>query len=205
MSQLKFVYFDVGGVLLRDYSASNKWEEMRRGLGITPDQDLIFNQIWQKYHARMCLDCDIDSVFPEIKKAIGLSTPDNYSLLDDFVHRFEQNPSIWPVAELAKQKFKVGLLTNMYPRMFSKIVQQGLLPEIAWDVVIDSSAVGMQKPNPEIFALAEAKACMLPGEILFVENSEANLKPAQVRGWQTLLYDFGQPEKSSQKVRELLV
>ena len=42
MSKISFVYFDVGGVILLDYSGTNKWVEMQRGLGINPELDAKF-------------------------------------------------------------------------------------------------------------------------------------------------------------------
>ena len=42
MPDIKFIYFDIGGVLLLDFSKTNKWLEMRRDLGISPDLDSQF-------------------------------------------------------------------------------------------------------------------------------------------------------------------
>jgi|TARA_Y100000310_G_C20153683_1_gene565933 hypothetical protein len=36
----RFIYFDVGGVVIRDFSGTNKWEELRRSIGIKPEQDI---------------------------------------------------------------------------------------------------------------------------------------------------------------------
>lgn len=57
-----------------------------------------------------------------------------------------------------------------------------------FDHVIDSSEVGMRKPEDRIYALTE-KTLGLPGEALFfVDDLGMNLKPARARGWQTLKY-----------------
>ena len=62
-----------------------------------------------------------------------------------------------------------------------------------FDFVIDSSEVGMRKPEERIYALTE-ETIGLPGEALFfVDDLGMNLKPARARGWQTLKYeDTGQ-------------
>jgi putative hydrolase of the HAD superfamily len=57
-----------------------------------------------------------------------------------------------------------------------------------FDHVIDSSEVGMRKPEEGIYALTE-ETLGLPGEALFfVDDLGMNLKPARARGWQTLKY-----------------
>ena len=95
---------------------------------------------------------------------------------------------------------RIGLLTNMYPGMFSAIKKRGILPDIEWDAIVDSGIVGLQKPDPRIFELAEQKAGAKGKEILFVENSPGNIIAASDYGWQTFLYDSAAPEESSRKL-----
>ena len=60
--------------------------------------------------------------------------------------------------------------------------------EALFDVVIDSSEVGMRKPEERIYALTEKEAGV-PGEgLFFLDDLGMNLKPARNRGWQTLKY-----------------
>ncbi|PIY80694.1 MAG: hypothetical protein COY80_01520 [Candidatus Pacebacteria bacterium CG_4_10_14_0_8_um_filter_42_14] len=204
MGDIKFVYFDVGGVLLKDYSGSNKWVEMRRDLGVTEDLDKKFEFVWNKYRSKICIDRDVDTLIPEFEEATGLSFPENHSILADFVNRFELNLSIWPIVKQIANKYKVGLLTNMYPRMLSLIQEKKLVPDLAWDVVVDSSLVGYQKPETEIFLLAEKLAKVEPNQIFFVENSKEHTEAAEKRGWKTLLYDPKDPQTSNSALLELL-
>ncbi|MEN8252938.1 MAG: hypothetical protein ABFQ62_01000 [Patescibacteria group bacterium] len=130
MKNIKFIYFDVGGVLLLDYSGTNKWVEMRRDLGITADLDKKFAQVWKKYESRICIDYDADQMVSEIEKATGVEWPKDYSLLEDFVNRFEINNSIWSIVDKVKEKYRIGLFTNQYPRMLSLIKSKNLIPNI---------------------------------------------------------------------------
>ncbi len=202
--QPKFIYFDVGGVLLLDFSGTNKWIEMRRALGVTAEKDAAFDKLWGKYHQRICLDYPVDNFISELERELGLVIPKNYSMLADFVHRFTLNTSIWPVVEKVSQKYRVGLLTNMYPGMLALIQQQNLISPISWDVVVDSSKVGYQKPDKEIFVLAKKLAGVKPAEILFIDNTAEHLEAAQKRGWQTLWYDTTKAEESNQQLIKTL-
>ncbi len=204
MSKISFVYFDVGGVVLLDYSGTNKWVEMRRGLGLTPELDPQFDIIWNKHREQICIDYDIENLVPQLRQ-IGLRIPNDYSMLQDFVSRYDPNPSIWPVITYAQSKVKTGLLTNMYPRLLSTIfARQDLRVDQGWDVIVDSSVVGAQKPDPKIFEIAAKMANMMPSKILFVENSLEHVNAAKQCGWQTFLYDHTKPSKSSQDLRDFL-
>jgi FMN phosphatase YigB (HAD superfamily) len=202
--QPKFIYFDVGGVLLLDFSGTNRWVEMKRDLGVTESTDKIFDQLWQEHRARICLDYPVDKFIVELKKELSLNIPADYSMLADFVNRFSLNTSIWPIAEQASKKYQVGLLTNMYPGMLDLIQQQNLIPPVSWDGIVDSSKVGYQKPDSGIYILAEKLAKVKPAEIMFIDNTAEHLVAARKRGWQTLWYDSTNPEKSSQQIIEAL-
>lgn len=204
MDEIKFLYFDVGGVSIIDFSGNNKWEEMIRSFGVTDENKKHFDLVWGKYENRLCTDCDIDTIVPEFRQVKGISMPEEYSMLTDFVQRFERNHSIMPVIENAKGKYRVGLLTNMYPRMLEAIKEYGLLPELEWDAIIDSSVVGHQKPDPHIYEIAEKMAGVKPEEIFFIDNSNQNIQMAQERGWNTFLYDPQKPEESSRHLAESL-
>lgn len=183
---IKFVYFDVGGVLIKDFSKTDKWNELKIDLKINdPNFDVWFDDL-------------------EAKLLIGKASFENTKLtLNDFVSRFEMNPSIWPIVKEIKKKYRVGLLTGMYSGMLDAIFKSGVMPEIEWDVIVDSSVFGFKKPNIEIYKIAEEKAGFLGEEILFVDNTKKNLETAQSLGWQTFLYDSSDYVGSTEKLRTL--
>ncbi|MBT3249329.1 MAG: HAD-IA family hydrolase [Candidatus Pacebacteria bacterium] len=204
MNKIKFVYFDVGGVLIVDFTNNNKWTEMKKDLGVNIKTEKAFDSIWKKYRRKLCVGFDIDTIIPEFENETGLKFPNGYSMLEDFVNRFEQNPSIWPAINLAKKNYKAGLLTNMYPRMLDLIKKNELFPDIDWDVIIDSSLVGSKKPDDQIFEIAEEKSGVKPEEILFIDNLLHNTQAAEKRGWQAYTYDDQNPHKSSKELLDIL-
>ena len=115
-----------------------------------------------------------------------------------FVNRFKLIPPIWPVIEEIHKNLPVGLLTNAYPNMLNEILKKKLLKPFKWDVIIDSSVVGVSKPDLKIYKLAETESGFKGSEILFVENSQKNIDGAKECGWKTFLYDPANPEKSSE-------
>jgi len=136
---ISFIYFDVGGVVINDCKGNDKWEKMKRDLGIKPEDDKEFDEFYDKYEKDVCLGKDIDTIIPLIEKKFHIVFPVSYSMLADFINRFEKNIYIQPVIDRIKQDCLIGLLTNMYPKMFSMMTKKGIMPEANWDVVIDSS------------------------------------------------------------------
>lgn len=186
---IKFIYFDVGGVVIKDFSGTNKWNELKNGMGIKPNQEGEFDEIFDKYEPEVCIGRDVETLVPLLQEKLSLNLPPTYSFLLDFVNRFERNKTIWPTIDRLKQKYKVGLLTNMYPNMLNQIYKAGLMPDVKWDVVIDSSIEKVRKPQDEIFQLAQDRSGFSGQEILFVENGKKHIDAASKFGWQTLLYD----------------
>lgn len=200
---IPFVYFDLGGVVDLDFSKTDKWEKLKREWGITLDKDEEFEKFWDSFESEACTGRNIEELLPILKEKYNFNPPLGYSiLLDGFVNRFEINKFIWPVIDKIRKYCKVGLLTNMYSRMYEEIKKRRIIPDINWDAIIDSSVEGVQKPDPAIFKLAEEKAGVKGNKILFVENSPGHIKVALSFGWQTFLYDPSNSEKSG---RELLV
>lgn len=187
---IKFVYFDLGGVVNKDFSASNKWEIMKNDFGVnTPE----FESWFDIKEGELC----------EGKVSFDLHYKNKVITLNDFVSRFEKNETIWPVIKDFRSKYKIGLLTNMYPGMLEAIFKSGVMPEIEWDVIVDSSVFGFKKPNIEIYEIAEEKSGFSGEEILFIDNTNKNLDTANTLGWKTHLYDSSDYVLSTQKLRTL--
>lgn len=202
---IKFIYFDVGGVVIKDFSGTNKWEDLKLELGIPSDKSQEFEDIYDLYQDEINTTREIDSLIPIYKEKFGIKIPENYSfLLDGFIKRFEKNEGIWPIIEVAKKKYKIGLLTNMYPGMLDEIKKAGLLPDVVFDQIIDSSVEKIQKPYEEVFKLAQRRSGFKAEEILFIDNSKKHLESPKKLGWKTYWYDSSDIEKSNKELFDLI-
>lgn len=85
------------------------------------------------------------------------------------------------VRRLATSGLGVGLLTNNVAE-WEPLWRPGL-PEDLFEVIIDSSAVGHRKPDPEIYQLGlEALGGLDPASVLFVDDFEWNVEGAIAAG-----------------------
>lgn len=200
---ISFVYFDLGGVVVLDFSGTDKWVQLKKELGISAEKDREFEAFWDKYEPKVNTGRDVETLLPLIKRRFDSKLPEGYSfLIDGFVNRFEINKSIWPVISKIHKQCGIGLLTNMYPHMFEAVRKRGIMPKIKWDVIIDSSKEGIAKPDLRIFKLAEQRAGFTGREVLFVDNSRTHVDATNAFGWQTFLYNSARPEESSRRLIE---
>jgi putative hydrolase of the HAD superfamily len=195
----------LGGVVALDFSCTDGWAQLKRELKIPVEKYGKFEAFWDAHEPEVCAGKDVESLMPLLKKEFGSEMPKGYSLLrDGFVSRFKPNEHILPVIEKARKARQVGLLTNMYPGMLDEIMRRGIAPKDGWNAVVDSSVVGAQKPEPEIFRIAEGAAKVRGGSILFIDNSVKNVDAAKRFGWETFLYDPNHAAESSKSLSALL-
>ena len=88
-----------------------------------------------------------------------------------------------PVLARLASRFRLGVVSNSYGNM-PALVEDGELGPFS--VVIDSSLVGLRKPDPEIYAFAARALGLPPGRILHVGDSwERDVAAAAAAGMQT--------------------
>lgn len=90
---------------------------------------------------------------------------------------------------LRAEGFKVGLVTNNVKE--GSATWRALIPvDELFDVVIDSSEVGMRKPNPAIYLHAlELLGVTDPATAVFLDDAAGNVEGARRAGLQAILVD----------------
>lgn len=81
-------------------------------------------------------------------------------------------------------RMKTGLLTNNVVGMDPSGAIADVLEH--FDVVIESSVVGLRKPDPAFYELACERLAIEPSEAVFLDDLGINLKPARALGMQTI-------------------
>lgn len=91
------------------------------------------------------------------------------------------------VSRLRERGLRVGALTNNWVREDAGAGPHRLRPH--FDVVIESQAVGLRKPDPRIYELACRELGVAPPETAFLDDIGLNLKPARALGMHTIKVD----------------
>lgn len=197
MSKITFVYFDVGGVAIKDFSDTNKWDLMFEEL-LFGDKATRAKELYNAHDNDICLGkMRVDDLIPIYSNELGLTFPPDFDFLQNFVNRFDKNDGMQKIITELTGKVKTGLLTDMYLGMLDRIKANNLLPSAKWDVIVDSSVEKVRKPMPEIYELAQKKAGVPGEEILFIDNRQKNLDGAINAGWQTYLYNSANYDQSN--------
>lgn len=194
---VKFVYFDINGCLISHHSAFTRIaEDCGRGV----EQ---IEYIYWKYNDAVCKG---EMKVKELDLILGkeLDLPD-FSWKDYYLSTVKPIKPLQDLIITLEKDFRVGLLSNVMEGLVESLFDSGKLPKLPYDQIIDSSKVGLIKPDKDIFELATKAVGVEPNEILFIDDTRTNLSAASQIGWRTLLFDPYDAEVSVQNIREALV
>ncbi len=81
---------------------------------------------------------------------------------------------------------KVVAVSNADFTLNRNLAKNRLMP--LFDAIVNSSCVGIAKPDPGIYEIALNRAACPPTECLFIDDKERNIPPAHALGILTLVY-----------------
>jgi glucose-1-phosphatase len=193
-SKIKFVYFDCGGVLFRFKSGL---QDIASKVGLSYAE---CEKIWLEMDDSICRgETDPQELWKRIKQVSGYTGKD-IDFVPFWVDHFEPIPETHQLIRDLSKNYKTGLLTNIYPGIYELALQQGKIPNISYDQVIQSCEVGKIKPDPAVYKLAQQKAAVRPEEILFIDDSQKYLASATDLGWNTFKFDTENVSESVEKL-----
>jgi epoxide hydrolase-like predicted phosphatase len=108
------------------------------------------------------------------------------------------------VRALRAQGYRTGLVTNNVKEASSE--WRKLLPvDVLFEVIVDSSEVGMRKPNPAIFLHAlELLGGIEPAAAVFLDDAAGNVAGARRAGLHAMLVDPADPAPALVELDALL-
>jgi HAD superfamily hydrolase (TIGR01509 family) len=195
-SGVSFIYFDVNGCLVR--ASQRAFVRLAEETGNLPDvvETTYLHYSDEADRGRMTMS-EFDTYLAERLHA----------LVDWRKIYLESVEMVTPMHELirwAGERYKVGLLTNSKPGMIPALREAGLLPDIEYDVIVDSSEVRAIKPENGIYQRAQEWAGVPPEEILFIDDTRTNLFPAEALGWHVMQFDGYDVDASTAAIRASL-
>ncbi len=193
-SGVRFVFFDVNGCLVRFYHKA--FAQIANDYGVPPD---LVEMAFLHYNADVCRGSlsmrDFNQIFAK-RLGIPLINWGKY-----YLSSVESMPGMDKVVAWASQNYRVGLLTNIMPGQLKELRNSGIIPDLEYDVIVDSSETGLIKPEPEIFELAQRKAGLPANELLLIDDTRENIAQAESLGWHVLWFDYAQPDESVEQIR----
>lgn len=196
-SGASFIYFDVNGCLVLYYQRA--FAEIAKDTNAPIDA--VETAYWH-YNDEVCrgelTEAEFNARFAE---RLGV---DDIDWLKYYLEAIEPVEEMHEVVRWAAENYKVGLLTNIMPGLINRLKQSNILPNINYDAVVDSSEIGITKPDAKIFEIATGLAGCPPQEILFIDDLRTNLTAAEKQGWNILSFDDARPAESAAYIRQAL-
>lgn len=196
-SGIRFVYFDINGCLVHFFHRA--FSRLAEETGVPADS--IETTFWT-YNDAVCRgEITMDEFNRICAERTGISAMDWEAY---YLESVEPVEGMADVVRWVAEHYRIGLLTNIMPGFILAMRARGLLPDVEYDVIIDSSEVKHIKPEPEIFQLATERSAVSPQEILFIDDSRSNMIAAEKFGWHVLWCDDYHPEETIGRIRQAL-
>ena len=196
-SGISFVYFDINGCLVRFFHQA--FSRLAHETGVPVDQ--IETTFWH-YNDEVCRgDMTLAEFNVAFAKRLNVSSIDWQSYYLDAVEPISEMQTFLP---WAAEHYKIGLLSNIMPGLIEALQVAGKIPTLPYDSVVDSSVVKAIKPEANIYQIAQAQAKVPVEQILFVDDTRANLMAAEKLGWHVMWFDDYRPAESVEHIRQAL-
>lgn len=173
---VKFVYFDLHQVLINSLQGMLPFLAEQTGQPLPRVEDLFM-----RFDRDLCLGKvsleQFNRVLSRELGTLGLKQEELYA------RQVEADTAMMEILELAGRGCGVGLLTNAFPSNVAALIERRIFPR-EFDVVVDSSVVGMMKPEKEIYEYAQRQADVPAHQILLIDDRHINIVGAEACGWQ---------------------
>jgi FMN phosphatase YigB (HAD superfamily)/DNA-binding XRE family transcriptional regulator len=196
-SGVRFVFFDVHGTLVHFYN--------RAFTNISADAHMPVDMVETFFWRHNDVLCTGQMNLQEFNKLLA----HDYGLADFDWHKYYMD-TIEPIAETNElidwvaKNYEIGILSNSMPNLVQELLDQKLVPNPKYTVIVESCKVGAVKPDRQIYETAQQLASVEANEILMVDNERPYLTAADKLGWQVVWFDELNPEDSIARVKAAL-
>lgn len=178
---IKMVLFDFGGVL----TESGRKGFIAQTLGQLYDQDPTTMEIGDLHALFRRGQANDDVLFETLNRRYGKHVTKEMFL--DVVHEsFIPAAEVYKLAEsLRNHGIKTGILSNIFNMNVTVLREEGWYK--GFDPVILSCEEGYAKPDKEFYDIAVERSGVAPEEILFIDDQQKCMPPAEAMGMHTLI------------------
>ena len=175
----KAVIFDWGGVLMRteDDSGRRKWEQ-RLGLPLyAVDRIVHGSRSWKLAQLGAVTD---EAYWADVGRQLGIEGETLREFRRDYFSGDVLDQELIGLIRRLRPRFKTALLSNASPFLATELEEYGVAD--AFDVIVISGVVGVQKPDQAIYHIVLDRLGVAPEEAVFVDDFADNVRAAQELG-----------------------
>ena len=189
---IEAVVFDFGGVIITPITNKIQVLADRHGIDLMTMLEVVMgprhestDHPWHRSERGEIWAYEVqDLLGPAAAKAGIELVGDEISVLMDGMTYDYVAASLDMIAKVAASDLKLGLLTNLN-RDFRPTLEAEMDLSV-FDAVIDSAVEGTRKPEPRIYEIVEERLGVSGDSIVYLDDFDHNLGPAQARGWTTI-------------------
>lgn len=200
MSEIKVVFWDLGGVLVRteDRSKREQWEQR---LGMEPRQldRLIFGGEMGRKAALG--QASVEEVWESVRQELDLSPDEREQLARDFWQGDDLDEELVAFIRGLRARFQTGLISNAWLEL-RELLEGHWHIDDAFDDLVISAEVGLVKPDPAIYKLALERLNVEADQAVFVDDFTQNIAAAADVGMHAV--HFTDPEQAVMNVNQLI-
>jgi putative hydrolase of the HAD superfamily len=187
---IKAVLWDFGGVILSSpFESFNRYEEangLPRDFIRTVNATNPHTNAWARLERNEITPDQFDEEFAAESEAMGHRVPgaDVLALLAGDV----RDEMVSLLDELKQRGYLLACLTNNVGGSHASSERADIISAIMarFDVIVESSKVGVRKPEESFYEMACKLLGVEPRECIFLDDLGVNLKPAAAMGMQTI-------------------
>jgi putative hydrolase of the HAD superfamily len=204
---IRSVMFDFGGVITDSpFDAFQRYEE-EQGLAVgtirTINSTNPHDNAWAQLERGDVDMAEFCRLFEGEALALGHRV-DAAAVMAGLVG--EVRPAMVEAVRRCAAQFKTACLTNNFV-LSSTADQAAARPDIAeiyalFDLVLESSKVGVRKPDPRFYQMACEMLTVAPHEVVYLDDLGINLKPARAMGMHTI--KVAAPEEAIEALSSIL-
>ncbi len=180
------IIFDYDGVMTASADRVRQYAAAAEALGLTTEelyQRLWESENWQRVKRGHITDSDF---WRGMLPAFGLEADDWPTGPLAFLVQETLDPIMVGLVQRLRGRYQLALLSNATPAYETRWRSFGLYD--LFEIVINSAAVGLAKPDPEIYHLALERLGRQPGECLFIDDKPRNTAAAEALGIASIVF-----------------
>lgn len=193
---VSFVYFDVNDTLIR--AAQRGFSILAEQTGVLPD---VIERIFWHYNEPLNRGTmSMDDFNKTLSERVG--APVDWR--EAYLAAAEPIQPMCEILRWAAEHYRVGLITNTLPGLIGGLRERQVLPDVPYAAILDSSELGICKPDPAIFQQAAERAGVSPDELLLIDDTRDSVIAAEAQGWHVALFDGYRADESADRIRAIL-
>jgi epoxide hydrolase-like predicted phosphatase len=196
---IRAVFFDFGGVIARtEYQAPRQHLAERMGMEYEDLEKLVFTG--PSGQQASVGEISAEEHWAAVTKRLRRPASETETIREEFFAGDVIDREITDFLRSLRPRYYVGLISNAWLDLRDHIIEQKF--DDAFDHMVISAEVGVEKPEAKIYQIALKQAGVSPNEAVFVDDFIENIEGCEVLGMHGI--HFRNPKQAIDELEQLL-